>query len=287
MKKLNKLWLKYQSWTKANLTNQKKKSALITLFLIFILYLVFTAGTLKNKYGELIGSCNVQGINLHGQITTYIPEHNITETSPYFDSVASEKILWLIEDANENPNIKAIVIEVDSGGGSPVAGEEVSNAIQQSNKPVIAFIRSIGASASYLSISSADKIFASKYSDVGGIGVTMSYLNNVNKNKKDGYTYEELSIGKFKDSGSPDKILTTEEKILFQRDLKIIYEDFIETISKNRNIPINEVKDFADGSTVLGTQAKELGLINEIGGIFEVKKYLKEITGEESEICWE
>lgn len=231
-------------------------------------------------------NCSVQGINLHGTLLTYIPEHSESDSFFDLDVVASEGVDWIIKQANEDEKIKAIVIEVDSSGGSPVAGEEISNTVKNSEKPVLAFIREKGLSAAYWAISSADKIWASKNSDVGSIGVTASYLNNVEKNKKEGLTYEQLTAGKFKDSGSADISLTQEEKNLFLRDINIIYQNFVKAVSQNRNIPIEKVKSFADGSTVLGEKAKELGLIDEIGGISEVEKYLEETIGEKPEICW-
>lgn len=230
--------------------------------------------------------CNVAGINLHGTLLTYVPEHNESDTFFDYDVTSSESIVNLISAINIDENIKAIVVEVDSGGGSPVAGEEIANAIKNSEKPVVAFIRSLGASASYWSISSADRIFASKNSDVGSIGVTMSYLNNVSKNNKDGYAYEQLNAGKYKDAGNPDRALTVEEKALFLRDINIVYKNFMEAVSENRNIPYSEVKKIADGSTVLGERAKELGLVDEIGGINEVEKYLEDTIGVKPDICW-
>jgi protease-4 len=231
-------------------------------------------------------SCNVAGINLHGSMLTYIPLHADGDTNFDYNIVSSEDVLWYIQSANNNPNIKAIVLEVDSAGGSPVAGEEISNAIKNSEKPVVGFIRETGVSAAYWAVSGAYRIWASKNSDVGGVGVTMSYLNNVENNRKEGYAYEQLSSGKFKDSGSPDLPLTKEEKDLFMRDINIIHQNFIETVSANRNIPLEEVRKIADGSTVLGDKAKELKLIDEIGGINEVKKYLEETLGEKPNICW-
>ena len=229
---------------------------------------------------------NVVGINLHGTIMTYIPNHADNDSFFDYDSTASEDVVWTIKKANEDEKIKAILVEVDSSGGYPVAGEEISNAIKNSDKPVVGLIRQMGASAAYWAISSADKIFASKNSDVGSIGVTQSYLSNVKKNNKDGYTFEQLSAEKYKDAGSADKSLTAEERALFIRDINIVYENFMEDISQNRKIPIEKVKSFADGSTVLGEKAKELGLIDEIGGINEVETYLEETMGEKPEICW-
>ncbi|MDO8496238.1 MAG: S49 family peptidase [bacterium] len=231
--------------------------------------------------------CNVLGINLHGTLLTYIPPNNegglIADDT---DIVSSESILYFINQANEDENIKSILIEVDSYGGSPVAGEEVANALKASTKPTVGLIRQAGTSAAYLAISSAGHIFASKNSDVGGIGVTSSYLSNVGKNQKEGYGFIQLSAGKYKDMGNPDKPLTDEERALIIRDLNIIHQNFINDVSVNRNLPIENIKRIADGSSVLGEKAKELGLIDEIGGIIEVEKYLSEKIGEEVEICW-
>lgn len=232
-------------------------------------------------------NCSALGINIHGSLVTYMPDHAEGDTDFDYDSTASEEVFQIIRDANEDPSINAIVIEIDSTGGSPVAGEEIANAVKNSEKPIFGFIRQSGVSAAYWAVSGADRIWASRNSDVGSIGVTMSYLNEVELNKKEGYTWEQLSAGKFKDSGSPDLPLTKEERDLFMRDINIIHQNFIEAVSTNRNIPIEKIRKIADGSTVLGEKAKELGLIDEIGGIIEVEKYIEEQTGSEPVICWQ
>jgi protease-4 len=70
------------------------------------------------------------------------------------------------------------------------------------------------------------------------------------------------------------------------RDVNIIYQNFIKDVAQNRNIPIDKVSSMADGATVLGLKGKELGLIDEIGGLPEVEQYLEKTTGEKPEICW-
>ena len=268
------------------------------LLLFFILsigshyaYDAITKGS--STYGDDSGyaesdtsSCNVLGINLHGDLYTYIPESNDDELMSDKDVVGSEEIMSALISADEDEAIKAVIIEVDSSGGYPVAGEEIAKTIQSISKPVVAFIRQSGTSAAYWSIITADKIFASKNSDVGSIGVTISYLENVAKNEKDGVKYVQLSAGKYKDAGSPDKLLTEEEKAIIVRDLKIVHENFIQDIADSRNIPIDKVRSIADGSSVLGEKAKELGLIDEIGGFLDVKKYVEEKIGEKADVCW-
>src|SRR3989344_8571755 len=230
--------------------------------------------------------CNVLGINLHGQLVTYIPIDMGDSLIEDTDLVSSDTVLYYIKQAKEDENIKAILLEIDSPGGTPVAGEEIANALKSSSKPTVAFIRQTGLSAAYWAATGAGRIFASKNSDVGSIGVTTSYLDNVSKNQKEGLSFIQLSVGKYKDTGNPDKPLSQEEINLFMRDLNIVHQNFIEAVSKNRNLPIEEVRKIADGSSVLGQRAKELGLIDEIGSLPEVEKYLSLKIGEKADICW-
>jgi len=240
----------------------------------------------SEEYSSEDYDCAVLGINLHGTLLTYIPPYN--EENPLTDNdiSASEDIVYLIRQANDDDDIKAIVLEVDSSGGLPVAGEEIAIALKQSKKPTVGLIRQSGLSAAYWAVSGTNHIFASKNSDVGSIGVTISYLENVRKNQNDGNDYVQLSVGKYKDAGDPDKPLTAEERALFLRDLNIVHQNFIADIAANRDIAVVDVQKIADGSSVLGEQAKNLGLVDEIGGIFDVEKYLENLIGEKPEICW-
>ncbi len=302
-KEINQLWTNYKKWTASGLLGNTVGGLISVSFYSLLsfglIYSLFIIGPFKhskiiedtlsddNDYNKSESSdCSVLGINLHGSLLTYVPEHADGDSFFDYDVTSSEGVMLSIKQANEDSDIKAVLIEVDSSGGSPVAGEEIANAVKNSVKPVVAFIRESGASAAYWSVSSADRIFASKNSNVGSIGVTSSYLNNVEKNKKDGYTYEQLSSGKFKDTGNPDKALTTDEKNLLLRDINIIYNNFINDVANNRDLTVKQVKAFADGSTVLGDKAKSLGMIDEIGGLNEAEKYIEGVIGEKPEVCW-
>jgi protease-4 len=252
-------------------------------------------GLIKAPTGAISDSgdsyCNVVGINLHGMLATYIPTQGSADDpeeyqTQYGDAVGSEDIVSTIRGADQDDTIKAIIMEVDSSGGYPVAGEEIADALKQSTKPTVVVIRQSGLSAAYWASTGAEQIFASKNSDVGSIGVTSSYLDNVGKNQKDGNAYVQLSSGKYKDAGNPDKSLTEEERQLFLRDIKITHENFIEAVANNRNIPVEQVKAIADGSSVLGEKAKSLNLIDQIGGWPEAEKYIEQQIGEKPEICW-
>lgn len=237
-------------------------------------------GTYEDNEEVFSGDCNVAGLIVRGEIVTYVDDN-----SEYIQT-ASEDVDFIIGSAEEDKKIKAILVEVDSRGGYAVAAEEIVNAIDRADKPVVALIRESGLSAGYWSIVSADKIFASASSDVGSIGVTMSYLDYTNQNRQDGIQYIKLSSGKFKDTGDPDKPLSNEERELLMRDVGILHENFIKSVAKGRNLDIKVVRPLADGSSMLGEMALANGLIDNIGGFYEVENYIAEIIDEKVDICW-
>lgn len=267
---------------------------LLTASLIIIKdEVVWQFGDFDDSYSETEteaeseSDCNVMGLELHGDIVTYINHEDFDENGiATVDETASENIIYQIATAESDPEIKAIILEVDSFGGSPVAGEEIANALRRASKPTVALIRTAGASSAYLSAVGTDRIFASKNSDVGSIGVTMSYLDYSQYNQDQGISYVTLSSGKYKDAGDPDRKLTAEEKEIFLRDVKIIHNNFIDLVAEYRNLDVEQVRKLADGSTMLGEMALANGLIDEIGSYSEVSSYLDELIGEEINICW-
>jgi len=233
---------------------------------------------------EYYAGCNVAGIILHGDLDTYAV--SAPETGESWNIVGSEDIVYWIKMAEEEPDVRAILLEIDSYGGYPVAAEEVTDALRGATKPTVAQIRGAGLSAAYWAATGADTIFASELSDVGSIGVTQSYVDASKYNETSGYTFNLLNTGKYKDMLNPEKSLTVEERALLMRDLQITHEAFIRAVAENRKLDINKVRALADGSSMLGEMALENGLIDKIGGTHEVEKYLEEVVGTEPEICW-
>ena len=178
---------------------------------------------------------NVALISIHGDIITY---SYYSEESGDSDVVSLEEIVKYIDEIENDEYIWALIVEIDSYGGYPVASEEITNALKRMKTPVIALIRESAASGAYLIATAADKIYASKMSDIGSIGVTMSYLDYSEQNKDQGIIYQQLSSGKFKDSGDPDKELTEEEKELYMRDISILHDIFVRKVAENRNLDI-------------------------------------------------
>ena len=210
---------------------------------------------------------NVAMIKVEGPIM-------VSSDSPFSEQASSSDIIGFIEDADNNPAIKAIIIDVNSPGGSAVASDEIASAIKKANKTTVSVIREVGASGGYWVASAADHVIANRMSVTGSIGVLGSYLEFSGFLDRYNVTYQRLVSGKYKDIGTPLKELTGEERSLIQDVLDEIHEDFILAVSENRNLNPEDVRKIADGMLFTGKRAKDLGLVDELGGIEEAKLYL-------------
>ena len=228
-------------------------------------------------------TCNVLAFSIKGYLSTYIPKQPADQE---VDVSSSEDIVKGILLAQNDPDIKAVMLSIDSHGGDGVAGEEIASALKSFDEPSVAVIRSIGASAAYWASIGADKMYASKISDVGGIGVTASYLDESNKNTKEGYTFIELTSAKYKDTGDPKKPLTQAEKEILMSDLRKVHNVFVEDVASKRKLEVSAVQKLANGLTFVGEDALSYGLIDEIGDVASATKYLEEKIGEKVEFCW-
>lgn len=230
-------------------------------------------------------SCNTVVIDVKGGLVTSYATSPVMQDESGGYVTYSDQFSKFIEQMESSKTIKAIIVDVDSYGGLPVAGEEIADALKRTEKPNVALIRSAGLSSAYWAASGADRIFASRNSDIGSIGASMQLRNFVEKNKKEGIKVTSITSGQFKGIGDPNRELTDEEKKLLQNDVDKIQENFVKGISENRAMPLDSVEKLADGASMLGDKALEKGLIDEIGGIAEVKKYLASVIGEEVRVC--
>lgn len=229
-------------------------------------------------------NCNVASVSLYGDLMTYPGLYGADEFSSPTQTYARDVVVAL-EAAAEAPDVKAILLEVDSPGGDPVSSKEIADALLRIEKPTVALIRSQGASAAYMAATGADRIFASAYSDVGSIGVSSSYLDNSGYNEENGYVFNSLSSGKFKDTGHPDRALTEEDKERILKDINRLHGLLVDMVSTNRGLPRENIAALADGSTWLGVDALERGLIDGLGDLSVVKDILAEELEEEVTIC--
>ncbi len=216
------------------------------------------------------------GDNLTGNIAL-IPIEGVitTDGSSYFgeSTVSSQEIVQFIEEAEENPLIRGILLEINSPGGSAVASDEIGQAVKKTTKPVVAVIREMGTSGGYWVASTADQIIANRMSMTGSIGVISSYLEFGEFLNQYNVTYQRLVAGKHKDLGSPLKKLEPEEREIIQGKLDRIHKFFIEEIAGNRNLSLEYVTELATGEFFLGVEAKEFGLIDQLGDRQQAEEY--------------
>lgn len=250
------------------------KAVVVVLTVLAVIISVSALFEAKSAVGD--GMCNVAVLPVEG---TILPFYGLID-APLV--VTPEMIESFMDAAEKQGNIDAVLVEVNSPGGTPVAAQRIAERLRNSTLPVVGVIGDIGASGGYMIAAATDYLIASPMSAVGSIGVTMSYVENSKKNEEEGLTYVQLTTGKFKDSGSPDKAISDEERALFQKDLDSIHKDFINMVAIYRNKSTEDIAALADGSTMVGTRALETGLIDKLGGRVEAKEALARILNIET-----
>jgi protease-4 len=247
---------------------------LLTIFLLVAVVVVFSFSFTAVSDGD----CNIAVMPIEGVIMPWgygaqYPEFAVTpdDVRDFLTLVADDELF-----------IEGVLFEVNSPGGTPVASEDIAKQIRALELPTAVLIGDMGASGGYMVASAADKIFASAMSDVGSIGVNMSYVEESLKNKEDGLTYESLTTGKFKDAGDPNKPLTEEERAYFQGQLDAVNNEFINLVANYRGLEVDAVRALADGSTLVGQKAVDAKLIDAIGDRDAVKAFFAEKLGKDA-----
>lgn len=245
---------------------------ILTLVLIVSIISVFSFGFSSISDGE----CNIAVMPIDGIIMPFGHGYEFAEITTTPNDVRD--FLSLV---NSDSLIDGVMFEINSPGGTPVAAADIMEQIQALELPNAVLIGDIGASGGYMVASAADRLFASAMSDVGSIGVTMSYVEDSKKNDKEGLTYVPLNSGKFKDTGSPNKPLSGEERIYLESELQLVHEEFVKIVATNRNLTTEEVGKLADGSTMVGARALENKLIDQIGNRNNVRQYFSDTLGKD------
>ena len=194
-------------------------------------------------------------------------------------SVSSKDIVGFIEEAEENPLVEVLLLEINSPGGSAVASDEIAIAVKKAQKPVVALIRESGASGAYWVASASDHIIANRMSITGSIGVISSYLEFSGLMEKYGVGYEQLTAGERKDLGTPYKKLSEQERKILQQKLDKIHAFFIAEVAANRNLEVSQVQKIATGEFFLGEEALQFGLVDQLGSKDDAETFIKEKYG--------
>jgi protease IV len=181
----------------------------------------------------------------------------------------SKKILKDLRAFAEADHIKAVVIRIDSPGGAVGPSQEIFDAIKtlKAKKKVVASMGSIAASGGFYIAVAAEKVFANPGTLTGSIGVIMQTPDVSGLMKWANVSMNTITAGKMKDSGSPFRPITDEERAYFESVLGDVHSQFIEAVAEGRKMTVDEVKPWADGRVFSGRQAKNAKLVDELGGI--------------------
>lgn len=185
-----------------------------------------------------------------------------------------------LKKAEDDDRIQALVVRINSPGGTATASDilyrELSAFKARKKIPVVAAIMDVGASGGYYVALAADTIVAHPTTVTGSIGVVMLTLNAEGLLQKVGVAPLAIKSGAKKDMGSPFRGLSDEERQIFQGVIDDLYGRFVTLIAKERRIPEDKVRAFADGRIYTAQQAKELGLVDRVGYLEEAVETAKQ-----------
>lgn len=184
--------------------------------------------------------------------------------------ISSRDIVSTLQTYAGNTSVKAIVLRVDSPGGGVAASQEIFEevkSIRDTVKPIIVSMGSIAASGGYYVSCGATRIVANPGTITGSIGVIAMFPNYAKLMEKLGLQMDVIKSGKYKDSGSPFRAMTEADKKYFQGVVINSFDQFLDTVAKERKLPIDKLKKFADGRVFTGEQALKLGLVDTLGSL--------------------
>jgi protease-4 len=180
----------------------------------------------------------------------------------------SKHVVEQLERFENDGSITAVVLRIDSPGGGVAASQEIYEAAKRlrgSGKSVVASMGSTAASGGYYVACAAQKIVANPGTTTGSIGVIMEMMNATELLNKIGVHFEVIKSGKYKDSGSPFRSMTEEDRQLFQKYVDDAYQQFVGVVSTERQLEKAAVLKLADGRVFTGQQAKAIGLVDTLG----------------------
>ncbi|MFA5383420.1 MAG: signal peptide peptidase SppA [Eubacteriales bacterium] len=210
-----------------------------------------------------------------------------SETAGAWSSeVSSDNIVSLLRSAADDPEIRAVVLRINSPGGTAAGSQEIGAEVdrfRKTGKSIVVSMADVAASGAYLIACRADKILANPGTITGSIGVIMEVSDYSGLYNKIGVSSKIFKSGLHKDMGSANRTVTKDEQILFQTMVDEIYGDFVNYVAGGRKMGLEKVKLLADGRIFTGTQAKQAGLVDSLGNYRDAVDLAGKLSGLGSE----
>ena len=226
--------------------------------------------------GPAVGIVRVEGIIISGS-----PPAN--PFGAQAGGAYSGAIVDHLRRAESDPDVKAVVMRVVSPGGSVVASDEIHEQMVAMSKPVVVSMGEMAASGGYYVSAPASEIYANQGTLTGSIGVISQFFDLSGLFEEYGIAATIIKSGTYKDGGSIFRPMTDEEEAMWQEIIDEVYEGFVGVVADGREMSIDEVKTLADGRVYTGQQAKELGLVDELGNLPDVIERAAQLGGIDGE----
>ena len=234
---------------------------------------VATLSVMANTGAPLDTSDAVGLIHLDGVITSDTP------SGVYGAGITPALVDSLLAQATADPTIKAVVVRVNSPGGSVVGSDQIYHMLMDFDKPVVFWMDEMAASGGYYIACGADYIIAHPDSLVGSIGVISQFINAEELLDEIGVGVVVITSGPRKDTGSLFRDMTEEEEAYWQALIDEVYDGFVGIVADGRDLPEGTVRELADGRVYTGRQALELGLVDETGLLADAIAKAAELGG--------
>ncbi|OPY75599.1 MAG: putative signal peptide peptidase SppA [Syntrophorhabdus sp. PtaU1.Bin153] len=230
------------------------------LVIVILIMLTFGASMLTGIFSKGIG----------GRIGVVEIEGMITDGKDAMEDIVKFK---------EDDSVRGVVVRINSPGGSVGPSQEIFQELKKlgAKKKVYVSASAVCASGGYYIASAGEKIYANPSTITGSIGVIMEQMVVEDLLKKVGLQPNTLKSGEFKDVGSPFRKMREEERAYFQQIIDGIHDQFIQDVALGRKMPVEKVRKLSDGRIYTGTQAKELGLIDNIGTFYDAVDDMKKV----------
>jgi protease-4 len=216
-------------------------------------------GNSSLAFGDAVAVVRVEGTILPGDAPA--PSPFLTDAGAAY----SQTVIDHLQQANDNNAVKAVVLYVDSPGGSVFASDEIYLQLKAMSKPVIASMGSLAASGGYFVSAPTQEIWASPHTLTCSIGVISQFINVEDFAQEYGITAVTVKSGKFKDTGNPFREFTPEDEALWQTIIDEAYAEFVRIVADGRKMSEESVREIADGRICTGKQAQSLGLVDQLG----------------------
>jgi protease-4 len=195
---------------------------------------------------------------------------------------SSEQVVSQLKKHRENRSIKAIVFRVDSPGGAVVPSQEIYEEVRKTRdagKPVVVSMGSLAASGGYYVSCGATRIVANRGTLTGSIGVISQFIQIEQLMEKIGIGSTTVKSGRLKDSGSPFRRFTEEDRKYWEGLIKDTYNQFVTVVERERHIPHQKLLAIADGRVFSGEQALEAGLVDTLGTYEDAVRIAADMVG--------